>query len=142
MGKRKYFAIIAATCTLSAAAGVMLGYFIFGPIGITARAETAGESFYEAAACEEVFEYENCNSQLFAHNEIAFEQFDGEPEHSFVVTTRDGFIVVYCARANELREVTFTPVNALPPEERERLAQGIRIYSEEALIRILEDYGS
>jgi len=67
------------------------------------------------------------------------------PDHKYVVTARDGFIVVLYAGHNKsgtVHTITNTPITALPQEEQERLANGINVYSEEALFRILEDFGS
>ena len=69
-----------------------------------------------------------------------------EPGHRYIVTSQNGYIVVLYAnptgKAEQIKTLTSTPIVSLPPEEQERLAQGINIYTEEALIRILEDYGS
>ncbi|MCL1883663.1 MAG: BofC C-terminal domain-containing protein [Defluviitaleaceae bacterium] len=132
MGKSKYFALICGTCVASALAGIALGYFVFGPIGVSARDGIAAAAYESDAGFIELAE---------AEPETVIS--DSEPAHNFIVTSRDGYIAVYYAgEETELRELTFTPVNALPPEEQERLAQGIHIYTEEALTRILEDYGS
>jgi len=69
------------------------------------------------------------------------------PHHRYVVTLQDGYIVVYHvnqdSKANgQYHTTTGISVSSLPPEEHERLAKGINIYTEEALFRILEDYGS
>jgi hypothetical protein len=64
------------------------------------------------------------------------------PSHAYILTARDGYIVVLHAHDRTEKEITPTPVNIFPPEEQERLAQGIYVYTEEALFRLLEDYGS
>lgn len=66
--------------------------------------------------------------------------------HLYVVTTQNGYITVHLAnvdgRAGEQVRTLSTSVASLPAEEQERLAHGINVYTEDALIRILEDYGS
>jgi len=68
------------------------------------------------------------------------------PAHRYVVTSQNGFIVVLYAvpegETEQIMTITNTSVNSLAIEEQERLAQGINIYTEDALFRILEDYGS
>jgi len=64
--------------------------------------------------------------------------------HLYVVTILGEYIAIYHAEeyGGGLKEVTSTSVGALAPEEIERLATGIKIYSDEALAMILQDYGS
>ena len=64
--------------------------------------------------------------------------------HLYVVTILGDYIAIYHAEeyGGGLKEVTSTSIGALAPEELERLAVGIKIYSEEALAMILQDYGS
>lgn len=65
--------------------------------------------------------------------------------HKYVLTSQDGFIVVLYAGHNKsghIHSITNTPVSSLPEDEQERLAAGINIYTEDALFRILEDFGS
>ena len=64
--------------------------------------------------------------------------------HLFVVTVLDGYIVVYNSKASGggIKEITNTTVDSFSPEEQEQLKYGIKIYSEEGLARILQDYGS
>ena len=68
-----------------------------------------------------------------------------EPEqHLYIVTTTNGYLAIYHSENNGggLKELTTTTVCALPREEQEALKAGIRIYTEEALVRLLQDYGS
>ncbi|MCL2387045.1 MAG: BofC C-terminal domain-containing protein [Defluviitaleaceae bacterium] len=158
MGKNKFYLLLLGTSGLSAVIGVMLGYFVFGPIGISAYASidsSANAMRYENASTIEDY---IADEPLYAYvtYDKAYTPFEPEiseiseidetePMHNFIVTTANGFIVVYFADGKadgQLKEITQTPTNALPQEEQERLAQGIRIYTEEALMRILEDYGS
>ncbi|MCL2216118.1 MAG: hypothetical protein FWB91_03755 [Defluviitaleaceae bacterium] len=152
MAKSRMYVLI-GICAVSALLGIGLGYFVFGPIGFSAR-----EADLENNADYEIFQKYAPNEPdfLLAYSDITPEHNPGpddspaeapspEPLHRFVVTTLDGYIVVYHAALDgrgEIMEITSTPVNALPLVEQSRLAQGIRIYTEEALIRILEDYGS
>jgi len=69
---------------------------------------------------------------------------DTTPTHRYVVTVVDGFVAVFYAAhsGGALKEITTYAVNTFPSYDLERLEAGIFIYSEEALARILQDYGS
>jgi len=144
--KKKY--VLLTICTISALVGIGLGYFVFGPAALSAQeAETEHEIKY---ADFQKYVPEQEATQVYNPTpptplpEPPAEPIE-PPPHLFVVTTVDGYIAVYHAASDgkgELIEITSTPTNALPLIEQSRLAQGIRIYTEEALIRILEDYGS
>ena len=64
----------------------------------------------------------------------------------YILTTDHGFVAVFhfseSSPRGHLKERTLTPESALSPEERQRLRSGIYIYTEEELVRALEDYGS
>ena len=66
------------------------------------------------------------------------------PSYLYVMTILDGYIVVYHGPGfgGGIKEVTNTPISTLDPEEVDKLVEGIKIYSDEALARILQDYGS
>ena len=72
------------------------------------------------------------------------QQYEEQDSHLFVVTAIDGYLVIYHAEryGGGIKDITGLTVDALPPEELEQLAQGIRVYSDEALVRLLQDYGS
>lgn len=57
----------------------------------------------------------------------------------------DGFVAIFYNNEEDVtkvKEVTETPISSLPPEERNKLEKGIKVYSEDELIRMLEDYTS
>lgn len=61
----------------------------------------------------------------------------------YMVGTSNGFVAVFYGTSGEaLKEITTTPTTALPPEEQQRLLEGIRVYTNEELVRVLQDYGS
>ena len=65
----------------------------------------------------------------------------------YILRTDHGFVTVFYIQDGQdqpltLKERTRTPVSALSPEERKRLSDGIYIYTEEQLVRLLQDYGS
>ena len=60
----------------------------------------------------------------------------------YVLGTDHGFVAVFNGSDRTLMERTTRPESALSPEERARLASGIHIYTEEQLVKALQDYGS
>ena len=66
----------------------------------------------------------------------------GRPRYR--IGTDHGFVAVFYVADDylALKERTRTPESALSSEERERLADGVYIYTEEQLVRALQDYGS
>ena len=63
----------------------------------------------------------------------------------YLLGTDHGFVAVFSisdSNTQVLIERTSTPEIALSPEERKRLENGIFIYTEEQLVKALQDYGS
>ncbi|MDR1532449.1 MAG: BofC C-terminal domain-containing protein [Clostridiales bacterium] len=66
-------------------------------------------------------------------------------ERQYVVGVLNGYVAVFYSQSREgasLKELLNMPVSALPEAERTRLEKGIRVIGDEALVRILQDYGS
>jgi hypothetical protein len=136
METNRFYILLFGAAALSAVCGVFLGYFFFGPMGVF-----ASENAERAYVNYDLPVFEAVQSEFFA----AEKDWPPEVYYEFIVTTDGEFIVVYYAageNAGQVMEVTPIVVNAFPAEERERLERGIGIYTEEALFRILEDYGS
>ena len=129
--KTKFFALMSVVCTVLAVAGIALGYFVFGPLGVSVRAN---------AANGDIFEEQPVQIPAYVNHDTPAPI---EPAHGYILTSHNGVVVVHhFGDKTGIKETTRIPVNALPPEDQARLAEGIRIYTEEALVRILEDYGS
>jgi len=65
--------------------------------------------------------------------------------HGYILGELNGFVALYLERASpglDIVEVTNIPLAALPPDEQQRLLEGIRIDGEEELARFLQDFGS
>lgn len=64
----------------------------------------------------------------------------------YILGTDLGFVAVFYNNSTKkkpaLRERTRTPASALPIDELQRLSAGIPIYSEEELVKLLQDYSS
>ena len=150
--------VMAGILTLSALLGMIVGYFVFGPIqtsaidGINDTQENVTQQLYTNPSynLEEDISV-GFNFATYAMHESALEELGNyqEPEipYLYIVTTNNGHVAIYYATTDgkgegELREITSISVSGLPPEERERLSTGIPVLTEEALIRILEAYGS
>ena len=75
-------------------------------------------------------------------SENSLELYDYNSLPRYKLGTDHGFVAVFYAESHALKERTKTPASALSPEEHERLTNGIYIYTEEQLVRALQDYGS
>jgi len=135
MKKRDYF-VMGIILVCSAFFGVLFGHFFFDPV-YTSGAPGDDYVAYQVSTAPEI---------LPLYTEVEADEEPDLPNHRYVVTVQDGYIVVLYAtqadKAAQIKTTTNTSVAALPPEEQERLTQGINVYSEEILFRILEDYGS
>jgi len=138
--------VCAMACLASALAGFTVGYIFLVPgeplvvYGDTAAVYQPGVP-YLAAVPELNAPLPELNQEP-VHNNFTAE--DPVASHLYIVTILGGYIAIYHAEAygGGLKEVTSTAIGALAPEEQERLAEGIKIYTEEALAMILQDYGS
>ena len=121
-------------CVASVFIGFIVGYIIFG----------AGDLTVVYAEAPPAYEARGAHIAYVAAEEEADapQEEEHEPEHLYVVSALNGYIVVYHANGEEVKEFTSTPVGTLSSDELKRLIYGIRIYSDEALARILQDYGS
>ena len=142
MRRSDYFAI-GAILVCSVFFGALLGHFLIGPVS------TLGAQGNEYTALQPEYTYASFNPEIlppYTEAEILPEPPLQPPGHKYVVTVQDGYIVVLYAvqgnKAAEIKTATGISVAALPPEEQERLTQGINVYDEDTLFRILEDYGS
>ena len=138
--------VCASACMASILVGFIMGYIFFGADGnYPAYADTA--TVYQAGAPYLPVSYYDSFEPPAQQSAPPYNHpgpDDDASTHLFVVTTLDGYLVVYHADeyGGGLKEMTNTHVGALAPEELERLTIGIRIYSDEELVRILQDYGS
>ena len=144
-------AILCATaCLASVFMGFVLGY-AFSGLSEPVLAYDDTSSVYQAQAGTPPFVviHPEPNGPYPPLPNHAYE-YDGLPpdsqpaSHLYVVTIVGGYIAVYYAEENGggLKEVTNTAVGNLAPEEKEQLMAGVKIYSDEALVMILQDYGS
>ena len=125
---------------LSTGAGVAAGYSI-GRNNQDALTETAGipvqylASVSPPALRASPSDHFECNTP------------DDSPRPRYVLGTDHGFVAVFYIQDDlnqtlALKERTLTPETALSTDDRKRLDDGIYIYTEEQLIRLLQDYGS
>jgi hypothetical protein len=98
---------------------------------------------FEAASAERLAPVADALSELEnllpADNTLFLPQ-----ENNYMLGLHEGYIAVYFGGdgAKGIKEVTATPLSALPQEEWARLATGIRVEDEEELSLLLQDYGS
>ena len=134
--------VCAVACMASVLMGFALGFIVFGPVQQTvAYADTAAVHYLSEPYFAPI-NPENCMPPVAEYSQPA--EYEPPASHLYVVTMLDGYIVVYYAEENGggIKELTNTFAGALATEEQERLAMGIRIYTDEELARILQDYGS
>jgi len=127
-----------AACLASIILGTVFGYFISGRQLVTAHEaipQDVYETTVEVAYIDTPTVIDITPSPVYA---------DTAPSHRYVVTVVDGFVAVFYAAhsGGALKEITTSTVSTLPAFDLEQLEAGIFIYSEEALARILQDYGS
>lgn len=90
--------------------------------------------------------YRDWTIVAFSDTEVVMRKnMAGASDERYVVSQKEGYIAVFYEEAQNgvsLHEVTDTPVSSLPIEEQERLRNGISVYGNENLCKILADYGS
>jgi len=135
----KNWQIFALTaCLASIMLGILFGYFISGRhlmVVLDAAPDVEYEATAEAA-------YINVPAVIGAPPYPIYAE--NTPTHLYVVTIVDGFVAVFYAAhsGGALKEITTSAVSTLPAHDLELLNAGIFIYDDEALARILQDYGS
>ncbi len=82
----------------------------------------------------------------FANDEIVLEKkINQKSTPNYTIGIKDGFVAVFyddVVGESNIKEVTDMPITALSEEEQARLLSGIRVKSEDELLKVLEDYGS
>ena len=136
-----------ATCVLSVLLGIGLGYAFFASPEDMANIEPIAEHLETVHASVEPELLPQQQAEYEPAMEVFSELTPPHIPHMYIVTSKDGSVVVYYANPSgeppdQIRTITNISVAALPLEEQARLTQGILVYTEDALFRILEDYGS
>ena len=137
--EKNWHIIALAACLTSIMLGIVFGYFISGR-NLVIALETMPELEYEV-----ILEATDTHAMPDVIDDITIPVYAGTPPtHRYVVTVVDGFVAVFYAShtGGALKEVTTAAAHALSAYELEQLEAGIFIYTEEALARILQDYGS
>jgi len=137
--------VCAIACLTSVFLGFVLGYIFFVPGELTLAYEDTA-AVYKAGYPYVAAIHPELSDPPVQSKTPAYDQpiIDNQPSHLYIVTIIGGYIAIYHAEENGggLKEVTSTSVGTLAPEELALLTTGIKIYSEEALARILQDYSS
>lgn len=140
--------VCAMACMASVLMGFMLGYIFFSsgePVVVYADANPAYQSSdHHIAHPPPQLNYVPIQNPVSAYNHHHVQDEPMMASHLYIITALDGYIAIYYAEqyGGGLKELTSTAVGTLAPEELEQLQIGIKIYSDEALARILQDYGS
>ncbi len=67
----------------------------------------------------------------------------GKSNQYYVIGEQEGYVAVFYEMETNgtcLKEITDTPLSALSEDEQKRLREGIHVFGEDALVRILEDF--
>jgi hypothetical protein len=125
----------------------MIYEYYYADDGVTETAEESAPAFLVAKTREELKAmFADWDVVGFSAEEVVMRKtVAGASPERFVVKEHEGFVAVFYETdtgGELLREITETPVSALPETARERLRAGIRVTGEEALAKILQDYGS
>lgn len=129
---------------------------------ITASTKMVYEYFYETDKSMEVVEdtppyylidigreeliknYDDWKVLKFSDKEVVMRKnISGEGRQNYIIGIYEGYVAVFYDKeinGTKLMEITNTPVEALPDEEKERLKKGIAVKGQNELIRILENY--
>ena len=144
---RRYQIVLVAIVTLlSAGGGGAIGYAVGA-----SQSESSGyisDQIHEANI-QSSYLASIIDRQFPSPSALHEEYYSGPEQARYLLSTDLGFVAVFYvendnqrATRHTLKERTMTPESALSPEEQRRLADGIYIYTEEQLIRALQDYGS
>jgi len=135
-------ALCVAACIASIFMGFVLGHIFWG-VGEPVYAHDDSAAVYQSTAPHLAVYPELYATPAPTQQPACGEPAAPDPEvsHLYVVTILDGYLAIYHAGGG-LKEVTSTAVGNLDPDERERLVAGVKVYSDEALAMILQDYGS
>lgn len=90
--------------------------------------------------------YQDWKVLSFSNREVVMRRnMAGKSDERYVVGQKDGYVAVYYEETQNgvsLHEVTDTPISSLPKEDQDRLREGITVYGNDNLCKILGDYGS
>ena len=88
--------------------------------------------------------YSNWTIKSFSDREVVMKKTVlGPSNQRYIIGERDGFVTVfYDVEERFIKEITKTPIDSLPENERAAIIEGIRIVGDEKLLRALEDYTS
>ena len=125
---------------LSAMSGVAAGYNI-----ASGNKETSLEP--SRLPFHYIDSYPSHTLEIYPDHQSQYDITIDSPNPRYILRTDHGFVTVFYIHNGQdqplsIKERTRTPASALSPEERKRLSDGIYIYTEEQLLRLLQDYGS
>jgi len=137
--------VCAAACLTSVFLGFVFGFIFWGqvePLLVYGETSAVYQPSTPHLATVPEGNYQPAKTPVPAPENAAADS--RAASHLYVVTVLGGYIAIFHADENGggLKEITGTAVGALSAEELEQLTEGIKIYSEEALSLILQDYGS
>jgi hypothetical protein len=75
---------------------------------------------------------------------------ENEINNGYLIGVKDGYVAIFYLNENNfddltnltLKEMTLTPIDSLTIEDRERIYHGVKIFGDETLSKIIQDYES
>ena len=115
--------------------------------GAVEKSEETAPYFLIGKTLAEIKElYKGWSAISFTEDLIVLRKTNPPPDgQKYVVGVVDGQIAVFYknpVNGTNIKEITSSPVGALPREEQQKLLDGIEVGTETELMRMLEDYGS
>lgn len=117
-----------ATAVISAVAGLIIGYAV-------------GGNTQEVAASPPEHHIYKLN-RVESTSPAAIVQTEDIAIPKYILGASEGFVAVFYYDRPDIKELTGTPTSSLTSDEFNRLTEGVNIYSEEQLVRFLQDYDS
>jgi hypothetical protein len=96
--------------------------------------------------------FDDWEVKKFSHEKVIMQKNinDSNKNQNYLISTKDGHVAVFYLDKDNidnmsnliLKEITPTPIDSLTLEDRERLYRGIKIFGDETLSKIIQDYES
>lgn len=89
--------------------------------------------------------FSDWNVKDFSREKIVMKKnIAAKRQQYYIIGIKDGYVAVffYDGRKKSLKELTNTPIESLSLEDKNRLEKGIKIFDEDKLIAIMQDYES
>ncbi len=139
---QKYMIIFTTICcVILAGINLWLNFRLYQFTGI----KNAAEETEMLTASADIADGEGLGLQAgYIEDSVTVLSAAANTEPKYKLGTRGGYITIFYGAGGGavVKEITGLPSGALPADEQIRLAQGIPVYDDEELAKLLQDYGS